>query len=260
MNYYIPDILQNNLNYIGLTALTKYSEIKNKITNYTNYVYTYHPIITYTIDISLYSYKWLYATHYNENIEPYHNYWISTNYLIQHNFQNNSQATIIDNYNYVYNNNLKSYPYTFIHNINICCNLLSTSLFNTLYKENLLYAKYNNIYISRVQHKGGGINNFKLIEDFNTPSSISLLSVTLKVNDKKINMDVDTNHMYVNNELFSRGFVTRYVKYNNIDINFTNDYIINIMDNDINMITLKSNQYLVINKTDYVVKTINKDE
>ena len=73
-------------------------------------------------------------------------------------------------------------------------------------------------------------------------------------------MDVDANHMYVNNELFSRGFVTRYVKYNNIDINFTNDYIINIMDNDINMITLKSNQYLVINKTDYVVKTINKDE
>ena len=32
------------------------------------------------------------------------------------------------------------------------------------------------------------------------------------------------------------------------------------MDNEINMITLKSNQYLVINKTDYVVKTINKDE
>ena len=29
MNYYIPDILQNNLNYIGLTALTKYSEMTN---------------------------------------------------------------------------------------------------------------------------------------------------------------------------------------------------------------------------------------
>jgi len=259
MNYYIPDILQNNLNYIGLTALTKYSEIKNKITKYTNYVYTYHPIITFTIDISLYSYKWLYATHHNENIEPYHNYWISTNYLIQHNFQKNSQTTIIDNYNYVYDNNLKSYPYTFIHNINICCNLLSTSLFNTLYKENLLYAKYNNIYISRIQHKCHIINKFQSITDFNIPSTVGFLSVTLKINNKTINMDVDKNHMYVNNELLSRGFITRYIKYNNIDIILNDDYSINIMDNDINMVTLKSNQYLVINKDDYDIKTMNNN-
>ena len=66
--------------------------------------------------------------------------------------------------------------------------------------------------------------------------------------------------MYVNNELFSRGFVTRYIQYNNIDINCTDDYIINIMDNDINMVALKSKQYLVINKSDYVVKTVNEDK
>ena len=260
MNSDISDILQNNLSYIGLTALTKYSEIKNKITKYTNYLYTYHPIITYTIDISLYSYKWLYAIHYNENIEPYHNYWISTNYLMQHSFQQPSLVTCIEKYNYVYDNNSNSYPYTFIHKINSCCNLLSRSSFNSLYKENLLYAKYNNIYISRIQHKGGGINTFNLIEDFNTPSSVYLLSVTLKVNDTKINMDIDKNHMYVNNELFSRGFVTRYIKYNNIDIKCNDDYIIDIMDDDINMIKLKSNQYLVINKSNYVIKTIITDE
>jgi len=260
MNYYIPDILQNNLNYIGLTALTKYSEIKNKITKYTNYVYTYHPIITYTIDISLYSYKWLYATHYNEIIEPYHNYWISTNYLIQHNFQKESPFTILDNYNYIYDNSIKSYPYIFIHNFNNYCNLLSTPSFNDLYKENFLYAKYNNIYISRVQHEMKLINKFKSITDFNTPSRVNFLSVTLTVNKKCINMDVDKNHMYINNELFSQGFITRYIKYNNIDIELNNDYIIDIMDDCINMIKLKSNQYLVINKNDYTVKTINTNK
>ena len=254
------DIVQTCINSVGLNALTKYSEIKNKISNFVNYVYTYHPIITSSIDISIYSYNWVYAMHHNENIEPYHKYWISTNYLMQHEFHDDADVTNIDNYNYVYDNNTKSYPYTFIHNINTCCTLLSTISFNSLYKENLLYAKYNNIYISRIQHKGDRINKFQSIEDFNTPSCVRLLSVTLKVNNKKINMDVDINHMYVNNELFSRGFVTRYIKYNNIDINCTGDYIINIMDNDINMITLKSNQYLVINKRDYVVKTINKDE
>jgi hypothetical protein len=254
------DTVHNYINIVGLNALTKYSEIKNKITNFTNYVYTYHPIITCTIDISVYSYKWLYAMHYNENIEPYHNYWVSTNYLMQHSFQHDAPVTNMDNYNYVYDNNTKSYPYTFIHNINTCCNLLTNTSFNSLYKENLLYAKYNNIYISRVHHKCGLINHFKSITEFNIPSSVCLLSVTLKVNDKTINMDVDKNHMYVNNELFSRGFVTRYIKYNNIDINYNDDYIIHIMDMDINMVELKSNQYLVINKSDYVVKTINKDE
>jgi len=260
MDFSFNDILQNNLSLIGLNVLTKYSEIKNKFTKYTNYVYTYNPIITYIIDMSVYSYKWLYAIHYNENIEPYHNYWISTNYLMQHSFQHPSLVTCIEKYDYVYDNNSTSYPYTFIHKINNCCHFLSRSSFNSLYKENLLYAKYNNIYISRVQHKGGVINNFKLIEDFNTPSSVSLLSVTLKVNDKTVNMEVDTNHMYVNNELFSRGFVIRYIKYNNIDIKCNDNYIIDIMDNDINIFTLKSNQYLVINKSNYVVKTLIKDE
>ena len=260
MNFMYTDNVQNYFSIVGLNALTKYSEIKNKINTFTNYVYIYHPVITACIDTSIYSYKWLYAMHYTENIEPYHNYWVSTNYLMQYSFQNNSPVTTIDNYNYVYDNNTISYPYTFLHIINTCCNLLTNQSFNSLYKENLLYAKYNNIYISRVHHKGGVINNFKSINEFNIPSSVCLLSVTLKVNDETINLDVDKNHMFVNNELFSRGFVTRYIKYNNIDINCNDDYIINIMDNDINMVTLKSNQYLVINKSNYVVKTINTDE
>ena len=260
MNFSFTEYFQSCANLIGLNAITKYSEIKNKINKYAKSIYTYHPWITYSIDISIYGCNWIYAMHYNENIEPYHNYWVSTNYLMQHSFQNNSPVTTIDNYNYVYDNNTISYPYTFIHNINTCCNLLTNQSFNSLYKENLLYAKYNNIYISRVHHKGGIINNFKSIAEFNIPSSVCLLSVTLKVNDETINLDVDKNHMFVNNELFSRGFVTRYIKYNNIDIKCNDDYIINIMDNDINMVTLKSNQYLVINKSDYVVKTINTDE
>ena len=104
------------------------------------------------------------------------------------------------------------------------------------------------------------INKFKSITDFNTPSRVNFLSVTLKVNNKSINMDVDKNHMYVNNELFSQGFITRYIKYNNIDIELNNDYIIDIMDDCINMIKLKYNQYLVINKNDYTIKTINTNK
>ena len=101
MNFMYTDNVQNYFSIVGLNALTKYSEIKNKINNFTNYVYIYHPVITACIDTSIYSYKWLYAMHYNENIEPYHNYWVSTNYLMQYSFQNNSPVTTIDNYNYV---------------------------------------------------------------------------------------------------------------------------------------------------------------
>ena len=38
------------------------------------------------------------------------------------------------------------------------------------------------------------------------------------------------------------------------------DDIIDIMDDNINMIKLKSNQYLVINKNDYAIKTINTNK
>ena len=62
--------------------------------------------------------------------------------------------------------------------------------------------------------------------------------------------------MYINNELFSTAFLLRYIHYNNIDINLNNNYVLDIMDNDINMIQIKPNEYLVLNNTDYTIKRV----
>jgi hypothetical protein len=259
MNFSFTEYFQSCANLIGLNAITKYSEIKNKINKYAKSIYTYHPWITYSIDISIYGCNWIYAMHYNENIEPYHNCWISSNKLIQPNFYKDSNMlNIIDKHTCVYDNNHISCSYTFIRFLNNY-NSVFKPQFTSLYKENLLYAKYNNIYISRVQHDRT-FDEFKHIDGFNTPSTVGFLYVTVKTNDQNINMDIDQNHMYVNNELFSTAFIHRYIKYNNIDAICNNNYVINIMDNDINMFVLKPNQYLVLNKTDYTVKTINNGE
>ncbi len=250
--------IQNYVNLMGFNALTKYSAIKNKITKYTNSIYTYHPWITYSIDISIYGCNWIYAMHNNENIEPYHKYWISSNNLMQPNFNKNTIClNIFDKHTSIYDNNQTSCSYTFIRNLNNC-NLLLKPQFTSLYKENLLYARFNNIYISRIQHHGHTFDEFKYIEDFNTPSSVWFLTITLKIDDYKINIDIDKNHMYVNNELFSTAFIHRYLKYKNIDVICNNNYIINIMDNNINMFMLKPNQYIVLNKTDYTITNIDE--
>ena len=248
--------IQNYITITGFGLLTKYSAIKNKITKCANYMYMYHPWITDNIDISIYGYKWICAMHNNYNIEPYHKYWISSNILMQSNFNMNTTSLhIFDKHTYIYDNNLLSCSYTFIRNLNTC-NLLLKQPMTSLCKENLLYARFNNIYISRIQHHRHTIDEFKYIDDFNTPSSVGFLSITLAVGDYKINIDIEENHMYVNNELFSTGFIQRYLKYNNIEVSCNTNYIINIMDNDINMFTLKPNQYIILNKTDYTITTI----
>ena len=47
--------------------------------------------------------------------------------------------------------------------------------------------------------------------------------------------------------------------YNNIVVPFTNDYTVNIMDSNINMITIKPDEYMRLNKLDYsIVKNNNQ--
>jgi len=61
--------------------------------------------------------------------------------------------------------------------------------------------------------------------------------------------------MYVNNELFSTAFLERYLRYNNIDCNLSHDYVVDIMDNDINTFQLKAREYILLDERKYHVKT-----
>ena len=266
---FYTDYLQNRIHSFAFKAITNYSYTKNVTYKLANYIYNYHPIITNSTDITNYGFHFLYAMYFDENIEPYHKFWISSNLLIQSNFNHTDDINynIITNYDFIYDYNSLARKYMFIRFLNNYYILLSYSKFNTLCNQKLLYANYNNIYISRVITNNQNLstdiskNLFNHVSYFFQPSKVQFLSVTLTITSPvrakvDIDIDIDTNLMYINNELFSTAFLLRYIHYNNIDINLNNNYVLDIMDNDINMIQIKPNEYLVLNNTDYTIKRV----
>lgn len=68
----------------------------------------------------------------------------------------------------------------------------------------------------------------------------------------KIVIDLDPAFYLVGNEVFTSGFVQRCLEYQTETYIFDDDYILDIMDSKIKMITLKQDEYIVIGKTEYV--------
>ena len=247
--------LQDRVKYYAISALTTYSQLKNKISKISLSIYTCHPSITYMTDVCLYRYKWVVATYNKYPIEPVQTTWISMNNLMLCGREQPSYfLKNIEKYTYIYDNDPMSSTHTFIRKFNIDAFSLSQIHLNCIYNEKLLYAKVNNIVVSRVQSNVPiKLDN---CTDFNVPSTVKFLSVSVKIGLKKYTIDIDKTWLYVNNELFSKTFLKRYFDYHNISVQFTNEYIVDIMDNNINMFQLKAGEYIQLNKNHYVIKCI----
>ena len=66
-------------------------------------------------------------------------------------------------------------------------------------------------------------------------------------------IDLDPSLYLVGNEILSAGFIHRYLEYQDEPFVFDTDYVLDIMDSKIKMLELKSNQYVVLDKTEYRV-------
>ena len=252
MNTY-DKYMRTTVNSYALSALTTYSALKNKYTRAVTSVYLCHPYVTYSIDICSYGYKWTIATYWNLRIEPFHPIWITQNHLLMSGIEQPSyRLHNLDSYTFIYDDNALSSMYTFIRKFNETTFALSKIQLNCIHNEKLLYARFNEISVARVQSTELG--QLTTFDDFTRPSKVAFLSVTLTLNRTKYNIDVEKSWMYVNNELFSKTFLKRYFDYHNVDIRFTNEYVVDIMDSNINMFKLKSGDYIVLNQKDYAIK------
>jgi hypothetical protein len=75
--------------------------------------------------------------------------------------------------------------------------------------------------------------------------------------ENKINIEIDPLFYLDQNELFSSIFVLRCLEYQPLPYVFDSDYKLHIMDNEIKMFDLGSNEYIKLNKSGYTI--INKD-
>lgn len=235
--------LQHIVDTYTFTIFTKYSAFKTNTVRTIQYIYNCHPFVTNITDRCIYGFQWAHSTYYQLQLEPFHHMWISQNYLMGDHLQ------FRDSYLFIYDDSTHSAIYSFLHHLNTMKFSFNNIQLNRTYVDKLLYARYNNHCISRVKMD----NHIPLlqIDDFTKLSSIKFLSVCVTVKGRKYHIDVDKSWMRVNNELFSITFLKRYFEYHNIICQVDIDYIVNIMDNNINMFQLKYGEYILLHENKY---------
>ena len=87
-------------------------------------------------------------------------------------------------------------------------------------------------------------------------SSIRFLSVTYKnVDGVCIHLGIDKEWLVVGNEILGYIHVLRMLEHQNEPFVFNMDYVLEIIDSNINVFELNKNQYLKIEKDRYLVET-----
>ena len=197
---------------------------------------------------------YLYSCIYKNRIEPLELEWSNFSSI---------DETITSQY--INSRNKYSETYNFIHP-----DQDNALLFNTLYLEAttkqflknnsnhnnlLLTAKIDKHYLYRTLPTGLTENKLFAL----TQSTVKFLSITYTHPslENAIHIDIPKNALICGNEILSSVFVLRYLEYQSMPYGqFDLDYSINIIDNFVNQLQIRSNQYIVLLENKYTICTV----
>mgnify|MGYP000082510190 CR=1 FL=1 len=118
-----------------------------------------------------------------------------------------------------------------------------------------LLSKFNDIFC--VQHTPVYLKNNDIFEK----SNMSILSVTYShpSMEENIELSIPKTMLYCHNQLFNFAFVYHCLQYQDKPYIFDEQYKIEIMDSDVNMVEISTNQYLHIYKDELKVQELVSD-
>jgi hypothetical protein len=178
--------------------------------------------------------------------------WINECSLLK-NDRDNETDMKLDNMYYFVDNTCGNTVLNFFKTFNVVSNYISISLPDNTHNEILLFGKFNDIYVSRV-HQPGNKLAITNITDFTKSSNVSFLSVSLIIpHQQPIDIIIDKNMLYLNNELLSKAFIERYLNHHNIKVKLIDNYTVDIIDHNIDMLILKSSEYIRLQLYEYTI-------
>lgn len=234
-----------------IKIFTIYTDILHNGKETYNYYYENNILFRRMMVDSIEIYDNIHSIIYDYKLEPKtdKDYWININIL--NNKINIDEAkteyVLNEKYYILENDNEKNTSLMYEHNTNIIKNIKKNDLISMLL-------------IIKNKEKNHMIVNFgNEIDYMAEKSKVKFISIVYEdpLLNKKTDIVLNNNILYENNEILSSVFIKRYIDYNNVNIKYTPDYIIHIMDDNINMITLTKNNYIKLGKTNYEI-IINK--
>lgn len=257
-SYVLNEFFNIDLNSIATSLFLNYIELKTKVNNWCLYVYNNNTFVKNIVDKTSYNFKSMVASYNNHRIEPFNTNWICVSILLL----NDTEHIISDNYAYI-----EHYQYikphinediSRIQHYNNCLRHLTETaqaICNSdNIKETMVTMKAGDIMFTKTYNKDLIMNEDEQLY-LNVQSKVSFISVeyTHPNMKNKIIMAIPKNTYFVNNIILSSAFIKRYLEYQPENYVFDDNYTIQLMDNNINMFSLKCNQYILIKEKSYEV-------
>ena len=78
-------------------------------------------------------------------------------------------------------------------------------------------------------------------------------------NAERIGLSIDPEYLYEMNELFMPAFIFHLLEHQDSPFYFDMAYTLHIMDNNINIVELKSDQYLLLKRNEYQIHNVHRE-
>jgi hypothetical protein len=256
-----------NIN-IALFAIQYFTFFQYHIQSYYKTLYETYPFVnTFTENVyNLLNY--VKSMIFNYQIEPFDYFWSCVAYIELNNNNNNNKNM------YEYNDYYPHLSYNQKPDPNIALEYdkvfsISKSIKTKSVHEHLILVKFYDKCISRVHRIHYG-NDEDTTNDNTNDTKINNGDIQLLPCEKPfvsivyshpkmkdvIYLDIDPMFYLNENEILSPVFILRLLKYQKTPFVFDNDYSIEIMDNDINVIHLTNKHYILLHENSYGVVDI----
>ena len=252
----IHDKACENINInIGLFAIQYFTFFQYHIQCYYKTLYESYPIVNIFSENVYNMLNYVKSMIFNYQIEPFDYFWSCVAYT---ELNKNNKIT------YEYNDYYSHLSYNQKPDPNIALEYdkvfsVSKSIKTNSVHEHLILVKFYDKCISRV-HCMNTTNDTKI-----NNGDVQLLPcekpfVSVVYSHPKMNhviyLDIDPMFYLNENEILSPVFILRLLKYQKTPFFFDNDYSIEIMDNDINVIHLTNKHYILLHENSYGVVDI----
>lgn len=261
----IGNLQEIKLNDIFTSVFLFIAWLKNWVEVNAKYMYDTYPIVRENTDKVCYAFNYCKAQINCYRIEPLSNTWISLSFLEKSNSELfvGNKYVYSDQYYYIKTDTTLSsdelYKQCLEHVTEIAKSSCNSSIFETMITMKVLdkylcssfFHNENNTTPIYTLSKNKGQNYFLSVEYTHPKMSSGIV------------FNLPTNVYNATSNILTPAFIKRYLEYQELPYVFDMRYTLKILDTNINMFNMKSNQYIRINDRSYDVvtnETICEDE
>jgi len=257
-------------------VITIYNDIKKQVVETTHYLYNEYIYFRTSFDYLTNLYYTFYSKLVSNKVEPFVENWggvfvidinnrlyseiktVNRNYSIKTLVKANEYADDLKlqviNELYLYSMKLDFNSYIYYHSFEFIDSIPNEII------QTLFFLKTKHIYFSRVVKNIQNIHNFKYLdqnyETVRTPRFFMCVEYTHPEMSNKILIPIEKEYCFVGNEVLSSVFVLKFLEYQPEPYVFDENYVVEVMDNNMNTFTLKNNQFISLKKHCYTVNEL----